>query len=97
MGKRRNAKYKSSIAGEVNSTGASYGGGSSKDDKFSVFEFADDDLRVETESRKTLAKFGTRSPSKKPAHHHQLVDKYLFLEYCKYVPARIIVFGTVNT
>ncbi|KAK4401823.1 putative ubiquitin-like-specific protease 2A [Sesamum angolense] len=96
MGKRRNAKYKSSTAGEVNSTGASYGGGSSKDDKFSVFEFADDDLRVETESRKTLAKFGTRSPSKKPAHHHQLVDKYLFLEYCKSVPARIIVFGTLH-
>ncbi|XP_020551252.1 probable ubiquitin-like-specific protease 2A isoform X2 [Sesamum indicum] len=81
MGKRRNAKYKSFTAGEVSSAGATYGGGSSKDDKFSVFEFADDDLRVETESRKTLAKFGTRSPSKKPAHHHQSVDKYFFLEY----------------
>ncbi|KAL2254469.1 UNVERIFIED_CONTAM: hypothetical protein Sindi_0241600 [Sesamum indicum] len=96
MGKRRNAKYKSVTAGEVSSTGATYGGGSSKDDKFSVFEFADDDLRVETESRKTLAKFGTRSPSKKPAHHHQSVDKYFFLEYCKSVPARIIVFGTLK-
>ncbi|KAK4438099.1 putative ubiquitin-like-specific protease 2B [Sesamum alatum] len=80
MRKRRSAKYKSYTAGEVKYTGASYGGGESKDDKFSVFEFADDDLRVETESRKTLARFGTRSPSKKPAHHHQSVDKYVFLE-----------------
>ncbi|KAI3445786.1 hypothetical protein Pfo_002451 [Paulownia fortunei] len=81
MGKRRNVKNESYTGGEGNTTSRNSYGGGSNNGKFSVFEFADDDLRVETESRKTLAKFGTKSPSKKPAHHRQPVDKYVFLEF----------------
>ncbi|KAK6136242.1 hypothetical protein DH2020_030005 [Rehmannia glutinosa] len=82
MGKRRNAENKFYTGGEGNTTSSkSYGGGCRDNGKFSVFEFADDDLRVETESRKTLAKFGTKSPGKKSAHHRRPVDKYTFLEF----------------
>ncbi|KAG8368607.1 hypothetical protein BUALT_Bualt15G0063000 [Buddleja alternifolia] len=78
MGKRRNEKGKSygGGGGEGNTaSNYSYGG----DSKFSVFDFDDDELRIETDSRKSLAKFGARSPNKRSAYC-QPVDKYVFLE-----------------
>lgn len=86
--KRRNAKDKTYTGRDANTTNTnSYGGGSRNNDKYAVFDFADDELRVETESRKTLAKFGTKSPGKKPACDRKAVDKYVFLECCKSMPA----------
>ncbi|GFP86806.1 probable ubiquitin-like-specific protease 2a [Phtheirospermum japonicum] len=80
MGKRRSAEKKNYSRGEGNITSRKDYGGGSNNEEFSVFEFADDDLRVEAESRKSLAKFGTKSPNKKPSPHRQPVDKYLYLE-----------------
>ncbi|KAL3620981.1 hypothetical protein CASFOL_035893 [Castilleja foliolosa] len=77
MGRRRSAEKKNCSRGKGNIK--EYGGGSNNDE-LSVFDFADDDLRVETESRKSLSKFGTKCPRKKPSRHRQPVDKYLFLE-----------------
>ncbi|PIN06512.1 Sentrin-specific cysteine protease (Ulp1 family) [Handroanthus impetiginosus] len=84
MGKKRNTKSKFPRSGEVSTSTSKGGGGggASKNGKFSVFDFDDDDLRVETESRKSLAKFGSKSPSKRPARNREQVDKYVFLQCC---------------
>ncbi|KAL6517607.1 hypothetical protein OROMI_033308 [Orobanche minor] len=82
MVKRRNAEKRNYTGAEgiISSSTKDYGGGGCNYNRFSVFDFADDDLRVETESRKTLAKFGTKSPGKKPALHLQPIDKDTFLQ-----------------
>ncbi|XP_051146715.1 probable ubiquitin-like-specific protease 2B isoform X2 [Andrographis paniculata] len=84
MVKRRDSsKYSRGGGGGGNdAAGRSYGGGGGDVGKFSVFEFADADLRVENESRKNLARFVVKSPSKKSAHHRQSADKYRLLECC---------------
>lgn len=65
------------------------GGGGGNNDKYAVYDFTEDDMRTEIESRKTLAKYGPKSPSRKPVHHRPAVDKYDFLELCKFL--RVIV------
>ncbi|KAL6509960.1 hypothetical protein OROMI_034987 [Orobanche minor] len=81
MVKRRNEEKKNYFGGEgIITSSKGCGGGGGNNDNMSVFEFACDDLRVETESRKTLAKFRTKSPCKEPSHHSRPIDKYVFLE-----------------
>lgn len=86
MGKRRNADKKSYGA----TSSINYGGGGISNSKFSAFEFNDEDTRVENESRKAVAKFGAKSPSKKPVHSRKSIDKYDFLECCKSITRAII-------
>ncbi|KAL6545815.1 hypothetical protein OROGR_009689 [Orobanche gracilis] len=84
MVKRRNAEKRDYTGSEgiISSSTKDYRGSvGCNHNRFAVFEFADDDLHIETESRKTLAKFGTKSPGKKPAHHLQSMDKYTFLQF----------------
>lgn len=94
-GKRKSTRKKSSARAEGGATRSSNyccvggGGSGSKNDKFAAFDFTDDDDRVEIESRKTLAKFERKSPSRKPVHNRQSVDKYTFLESCKFI--RVLV------
>ncbi|KAI3448230.1 hypothetical protein Pfo_004895 [Paulownia fortunei] len=80
MRKRRNLRGSLFTGGESSTrSGIDHGGGTSQKNRFSVFEFADDDLLVETGSRKFLSKIGSKSPGRKPAHD-QHMETYDFLE-----------------
>ncbi|KAH6793441.1 hypothetical protein C2S52_003918 [Perilla frutescens var. hirtella] len=81
MGKRRNADKKSYGGAEGSAASVmNCGGGGGNDSKFSAFEFNEDDLQVEAEAGKTLAKFRAKSPSKKSVHRRKSINKYDFLE-----------------
>ncbi|XP_075511183.1 putative ubiquitin-like-specific protease 2A isoform X2 [Primulina tabacum] len=81
MRKMRNVKYQQPLcavaSGERTTGRGDQGGGNSKN-KFSVFEFAEDDERVEVDSYRTLSKFEKKTRSRKHAQHHHPVDKYDF-------------------
>ncbi|GER55569.1 sentrin/sumo-specific protease [Striga asiatica] len=72
MVKRRSAGKNNCVDG---------GGGGSNYCRLSDFDFTDKDQLVEAESHKFAAKFGAKSPGKKPVHNRRLVDKYRFLEF----------------
>ncbi|XP_073287104.1 probable ubiquitin-like-specific protease 2A isoform X2 [Primulina huaijiensis] len=82
MRKMRNVKNQQPLcavaSGERTTGRGDQGGGNSKN-KFSVFEFAEDDERVEVDSYRTLSKFENKTRSRKHAQHHHPVDKYDFL------------------
>lgn len=92
MGKKRNAEKKSYYGALGSATSSmNYGGGGGNCSKFFAFEFNDEDIRVEDESRKAVAKFGAKSPIKKPAHSREKsMDKYDFLASCESVTLAII-------
>ncbi|KAL3814377.1 hypothetical protein ACJIZ3_015645 [Penstemon smallii] len=73
MRKRRSTKNNPINGGNNNNNN------NSNNNRFLAYEFDDDQLRVETEDRKSLSKFATKSPSKKQAYC-QPVDKYDFLQ-----------------
>ncbi|XP_012854387.1 PREDICTED: uncharacterized protein LOC105973892 [Erythranthe guttata] len=83
MGKRRNGKGKNSSGGDCNNTT------SSNSDKFSAFDFSDEDFRVEQDARKTLAKFDIESPGKKPADNRVAIDKHVLLDFSMSSHAKI--------
>ncbi|XP_073148741.1 probable ubiquitin-like-specific protease 2A [Henckelia pumila] len=80
MRKTRNVKPLSAVESRGKTTGRGDQGGGSSKNKFSVFEFAEDDERVEVDSHRTLSKFENKTRSRKHDHHHP-VDKYHFLSF----------------
>lgn len=78
MGKRRTAAKKSHGGAEGTAATSTNTGGA-----LAAFDFNDDDKRVEDEERKAMAKYG-KIPSKKRARRPKSLEKYHFLECCKY-------------